>query len=304
MGKSLTTSEFVECAIKVHGNTYDYSKTIYEHNKIKVIITCKEHGDFLQTPNCHVSQRQGCPACNMGGKYNTKSFVLKSKMVHGDVYDYSKCDYMGSNVLVNIICPKHGDFSQTPQLHLQGKGCLKCGREKRRISHKEFIERSIQVHGDVYDYSLTTYVKMKEKVLINCKKHGIFSQRPMAHLNGSGCPKCKISFGERQIMKWLNEKNIQYIHQIRFDSCRDKYPLPFDFLIHSTILVEYDGPQHFGVKTKVGRGHIITSEEQKLIHHHDQIKTNWAKNNGYKLIRIPYTKTGNIKKILEGKVIY
>jgi hypothetical protein len=57
--RSYTTEEFLAKAIEIHGNKYDYSKTVYIHNKVKVSVICYEHGEFLQAPNKHLSG-QGC----------------------------------------------------------------------------------------------------------------------------------------------------------------------------------------------------------------------------------------------------
>jgi hypothetical protein len=58
---------FLTKAAKVHGNTYDYSKTVYKNALTKVVITCREHGDFEQTPNSHTSGGQGCRKCSQSG---------------------------------------------------------------------------------------------------------------------------------------------------------------------------------------------------------------------------------------------
>lgn len=64
------TSTFIDKAMAVHGDLYDYSNTVYgTSNKIKVVITCQEHGDFLITPNKHISKGQGCPDCANGGGF-------------------------------------------------------------------------------------------------------------------------------------------------------------------------------------------------------------------------------------------
>lgn len=55
---------------------------------------------------------------------------------------------------------------------------------------KDFIEKSVIIHKNFYDYSLVEYVDNKSKVKIICKIHGIFSQIPLSHLKGSGCPNC------------------------------------------------------------------------------------------------------------------
>lgn len=49
------TESFIKKARKVHGDEYDYSKVDYKGARMKVIIICKKHGEFLQTPNKHLS---------------------------------------------------------------------------------------------------------------------------------------------------------------------------------------------------------------------------------------------------------
>jgi very-short-patch-repair endonuclease len=56
---------FIQKAKIVHGDKYDCSKVVYTNNKQKVIIICKEHGEFLQTPHKHL-QNCGCRKCVMG----------------------------------------------------------------------------------------------------------------------------------------------------------------------------------------------------------------------------------------------
>lgn len=63
MGKAFTTSEFIEKSKFVHGEKYQYNKTVYKLSRIKVCITCPKHGDFYQTPNSHLN-RNGCPRCS------------------------------------------------------------------------------------------------------------------------------------------------------------------------------------------------------------------------------------------------
>lgn len=61
----------------------------------------------------------------------------------------------------------------------------------KRLTTKEFIEKSIAKHGNKYDYSLTEYVRSRDKVKIICPKHGTFEQRADSHLSGNGCPECQ-----------------------------------------------------------------------------------------------------------------
>jgi membrane carboxypeptidase/penicillin-binding protein len=70
--------------------------------------------------------------------------------IHGDKYDYSKVNYIKNKSKIIIICKRHGEFKQTPNSHLSGMGCFKCGREicndKLKKSREDFIKEAIEKH--------------------------------------------------------------------------------------------------------------------------------------------------------------
>ena len=72
-------------------------------------------------------------------------FFIKAKIKHNNKYDYSKVDYINSRTKICIICPKHGEFWQTPANHLHGCGCPKCKNDKignnGRLTLFQFIEK-------------------------------------------------------------------------------------------------------------------------------------------------------------------
>ena len=138
--RSITLEKFLEKARKVHGEKYDYSKSKIENYKTKIEIICKIHGSFFQTPNNHLSGK-GCKECGKESILNhiqencsssTEDFIEKSKILHGDTYDYSKVEYVNNHTQVKIICKEHGEFLQLPHNHLVGKGCKECGLLKAR----------------------------------------------------------------------------------------------------------------------------------------------------------------------------
>ena len=194
----LTTKEFIERSKEVHGDKYDYSKVNYKNANKKVIIWCPIHGDFEQKPNNHL-QGQGCPKCSNNVKLTTEEFIKKAKKFHGDKYDYSKVEYKSSQTKVTITCSIHGDFEQKPNNHLQGQGCPRCSV----ITTEDFIKRSIEIHGNTYDYSKVEYKGSKTKVTIICPIHEEFEQIPNNHLQGQGCPRCgnKVPTTEEFIKK-------------------------------------------------------------------------------------------------------
>lgn len=69
-----TNDEFITDSIRVHGNIYDYSKSVYNGVFNKVTIICHEHGEFNQTPDNHINSKQGCPFCGSAGTYNKRFF--------------------------------------------------------------------------------------------------------------------------------------------------------------------------------------------------------------------------------------
>ena len=86
---------FINKAIKIHGDKYDYSKVFYTKAVERLIITCKLHGDFIQTPECHL-KGNGCSKCSKCHKYETTGFIIDANIVHNNKYDYSKTQYTKS----------------------------------------------------------------------------------------------------------------------------------------------------------------------------------------------------------------
>ncbi len=58
----------------------------------------------------------------------------------------------------------------------------------KKITTESFIETATKIHNNRYDYSKTTYIASRSKVIILCPIHGEFLQLPCTHLSGSGCP--------------------------------------------------------------------------------------------------------------------
>lgn len=132
--------KFIAKAKDKYGDKYSYDKVEYLHNKSKVIITCPEHGDFMQSPNQHLKKRStGCTKCGIEKRrksktYTTEKFISKAKVKHSNFYDYSFVEYSHNSDKVHIVCPKHGKFTQAAYVHLYGQGCPECGVEKTTLA--------------------------------------------------------------------------------------------------------------------------------------------------------------------------
>ncbi|AYV75830.1 MAG: hypothetical protein Terrestrivirus3_99 [Terrestrivirus sp.] len=191
------TMEFINKAIKLHGEKYDYMDVVYIKARILVKIKCKYHNkSFEQMPFLHL-RGSGCIECGSITKANkkrktTERFIEQANKIHGKKYDYSKVVYETARDKVLMICSEHGEFSQAPYHHLEGRGCYNCNIENRRVGLDEFITRSNKLHNNRYDYSKVVYVNSTIKVNIICKRHGEFYQLPSSHLFGIGCYECGI----------------------------------------------------------------------------------------------------------------
>ena len=171
-----SNEQFIKDAIAVHGDKYDYSKVEYKGANIKVCIICPEHGEFWQTPSAHTNGKQGCPKCGrlqtgLLNRLNNELFIEKSNIIHNNKYDYSKTNYTLYDTAVQITCPIHGNFTQTPDSHLQGKGCPKCGFQisNAELEIKDFLlkfiddEYILTRHRKlIYPYELDFFIPSKQ----------------------------------------------------------------------------------------------------------------------------------------------
>lgn len=291
MARRMTKDEFIKKAKEIHGDLYDYSLVIYKRSKSKVKIICRSHGEFEQIPYAHL-QGQGCMKCSTTNSYDTNGFIKKAKEIHGDLYDYSLVEYTNNKAKVKIICKEHGIFSTKPNVHLLGSKCSKCSK-KYNYSTEEFIEKAREVHGDKYDYSLVEYKNNKDNVKIICPMHGVFKQNLINHIiNGHNCTLCRESSNEAKIHMLLDDMDINFLREYRFNDCRDIRPLPFDFYLEQyNMCIEYDGLQHFKAIDFFGGVEAFNSRVKK-----DKIKDNYCRSNNIKLLRL--SGNDNIKEVL------
>ena len=161
---------------ELHGDKYDYSEFVYlTYDSLSTII-CPIHGAFQQSYTVHKRgcgcQKCGTESCHNLQKSNTKEFIEKAIIIHGDTYDYSKVIYKTTKENVIITCNVHGDFKQISSTHLSGAGCRKCYDSKRaneqRKTTEQFIAEAKEIHKNKYDYSLVKYKTTHSKVKIIC----------------------------------------------------------------------------------------------------------------------------------------
>lgn len=301
----LDIKEFIKRADKIHNGEYDYSKVVYTGMDNKVIIICKKHGEFYQTPHNHL--KYGCSKCGKDKQVNSRThtdkiFIDRANNKFNNKYDYSLVEYVNANTKVKIVCPTHGVFEQTPYLHLISKyGCPECSdklfdktsksyKSRNNLKLEDFIEDAIKTHNGKYDYSLIdkdNWVGLKSKINIVCPIHGVFTQKAKLHREGCGCRKCFQSKGELEISKYLDKTGVRYTEQFTFKDCKYKGLLPFDFAIFNEdgslrCLIEYQGIQHFK-EINFGSSTFGEFETQEI---RDNIKKEYCDKNNIQLLEV------------------
>jgi len=163
----------------------------------------------------------------------TENFIKKSKLKHGNKYDYSQSIFISAKNKIKIICFIHGKFYQLSSNHYKGEGCPYCSENKKMIISL-FIEKIKSIFD--YDTSLVNLINMKTKVKLICRIHGEFEQRPDHLLNGFGCIIC--SENKKNIEK--KDKFIKLSIQVH----NNKYDYSLVEYKNNSIKVKIICPEH------------------------------------------------------------
>lgn len=222
-----TTEEFVNFLKEKYPNTnLNLDKLVYVNRKTPVTVTCPEHGDFQILP-LTLEVNLECPKCQklrLRSLYarTTEQFIEKAKEIHGERYNYSQVVYVNKNTNVKIICPEHGEFWQTPDNHLQGKGCAKCCTHGKKYAVDYLPDIEI-LHPELKP-------KLDEnnqnQIILTCPIHGEYSKLAKNVLRKFECPECKV---ERLRNDLFNERNKDFIRKAKeihgdvYDYTKTKY---------------------------------------------------------------------------------
>lgn len=295
---------------KLVKNHEEYVKELFEKNpnvevvekyidaKTKILHHCLVHGEYWYTTPTIALQGSGCPKClkEKISKANTltnEEYIQQLKEKNSIIIPLEP--YVNITTPIYHKCLIHDyDWQTTPATVLQGCGCPKCRSEKISVAllktHEQYVEDLKNTNPDII--VLEKYVDANTPILHKCLLDGNeWLSSPTNILSGTGCPQCTRSKGEKNIRNWLDNNNIAYEVQKRFNDCKDNRSLSFDFYLPNyNLCIEYDGEQHYRPVNFGG----VTDEKANLNFDitvkHDNIKNNYCKNNGISLLRIPYFK--------------
>lgn len=228
---AIDTAEFLKRAQEKHGDRYSYPNLNVKRSGDIIKIICKDHGEFEQKARLHY-EGGGCKKCAIENlKVTFSEFLEKANEVHNGKFNHPDGDFFDTDY-IRVECPKHGIFTQIRNYHLIGHDCKKCYNEKviekSTITKEEFLKKSKEVHGDRFDYSKVFYKDHKEEVIIICKQHGEFLQRPRYHMDGKSCYKCHTDNSRINIDDFL--KTSKKVHNNKFDYSKVNFTDRYDYV--------------------------------------------------------------------------
>lgn len=276
--RNLTHEEFME---KVTSRDYIVlDKYINARTKIKV--KCKRCGNTKKVYPSILINGHGCKICAGLEKKTTDSFKKELKTVNRDIEILS--EYKGSKEEIRAKCKKcNYAWNTNPSKLLIGCGCPKCAGNLKKTTDI-FTEEMKEINKSII--VIGKYKGAFENIRVKCKDCGYtWLATPSNLLKGQKCIKCNLeSKGEKMISNILDEYSIPYFKEHRFEDCKSKRTLPFDFYLpKDRVAIEYDGEQHYKpIELFGGEKEFIKRKK------HDNIKNKYCATNNITLIRVPY----------------
>ena len=225
---------FIENAVKVHGNKYDYTNLpLTFRGTDKIPIICKEHGEFLQIARNHIhGVHTGCPICgrlkaNKSMTDTFETFIKKARKIHGDKYEYIEESFKKTGSKLKIKCNKCGKiFEQVGTMHLSGCGCSYCNPPHTKLTTEQFKEKLSVTHPNLE--VLSEYISTNKPITVRCKIHDyIYTTTPHRLVQGSNCQKCyddrRGAALRKSYEEVLNKLNILYGEKYTFPNFQKEY---------------------------------------------------------------------------------
>ena len=275
----------------------------YTNTQEKLHFRCECGSDFYASfKHFKYSNQKQCKECGYSNGANKQrdtheNFVKIVKNILGEEYEVLS-KYQNNSTDIKMLHKKCGrEYTQKASKIKSGQRCSHCYAPKKRTI-EEVRKEVFSICGDsleLYDY------KGSEEVLLKCSC-GHILKRTMSQIRkrkGAFCSKCKSSVGARIIENFLTSHSIKYEKEYRFQDCKFKKELPFDFYLPDyNTCIEYDGEQHFRPLKHWGGEKSFQIRKTR-----DKIKDNFCKENNIKLLRISYKQENCIEEILKENML-
>lgn len=274
----------------------------------KFTISCKRcNYSWSVTINSFFNQKSRCYICNRGKNWDTQRFLREIDALDDkNEYIFSNYDKISSmHSSFSVLCKKcnYVWIAHVGNFFYRNSRCNNCRRGEQWTNNRVMREFNLTADCGSYTLIITEIITNKySKFTVKCKKGHIWQATVHTYFNmGVRCPRCCASHGERKIEVFLENNGILFEREKRFHDCKNVLPLAFDFfLIDYGICIEYNGMQHYEPISFSSDKNIERANENLLINQkRDAIKKQWAIDNGYRFLEIPYTDINNIEEILK-----
>lgn len=289
---------------------FEYVKTELKDDVYYIYFICKKHRTLgiqkMRRGNMNRESVKGCQYCigrNLPHWYVKD--VIETKFPNLVVLS----EFEGMNKPLTCYCKTHDvEFTTTAKyVFYDGRGCKLCTGERKResflLSKEEVESRILSKNPNVEILNLEEYSGCGMHMVLKCKQCGTIWEQPLTSIeqNSCRCPTCQrdIPIGEKVVSNYLMQNHINFIPWYKFDDCKYKRQLSFDFAIFNDDsdllgLIEYQGQQHYEPIDYFGGQDKF--EKQVL---NDKIKKDYCKTNNIPLLEIPYWELNNIQILLE-----
>lgn len=168
----------------------------YNGDNEKLKWKCLNDGNIWNSRFGNIRHNKGCPKCAINKKRLNINIIKEKLFKINPNIEILSDKYINNETKLKCKCLIDGYEWNSPWNKLQeNRGCKKCFNRRQsenKMSTLDFVNKSKKVHDNTYQYDNTIYEAYNKKVLICCKRHGIFEQIPSVHTSGKGCPKCGI----------------------------------------------------------------------------------------------------------------
>lgn len=289
-GNQKLTYEYVKEYIENEG--YKILSNEYVNNRSKLEIMCP-HGHVFLVKFNNFKNGSRCPVCYGHIKH---SYDEVKNIFESNGYKLLSDEYVNKDEKLEIMCPDGHIYFTSLNVFKRGFRCPQCsGKAKHTL---EFIREYLNKYG--YELLSTEYINANTSISMKCPEGHVFKMRFGEFKNNNRrCPVCSSSSGALETASILDKLNIKYIREFKFDDCKFKAQLPFDFYLPDfNVLIEFDGGQHYKIIKHFGGFDGFVDRKIR-----DTIKNIYCKDNNIKLIRIPYWDFDNIEEILSRELI-
>lgn len=323
--KPYTNEEVVERLRELYGDDYDYTQVDYKTKKTLITLRCKKHNVVFSRTFPNLMKGWGCPVCNKeqgktwantvantydpsrrSERWTTERFIAESKAYHGEgIFDYSRCHYVNNDTPVTLIRISDGAVVNVlPYEHLRNHADYGVQRYYQGTTDKEkihFLVRQLEENIETPIYVPMQKIESSSKRFkCVCPLHGEFVTSLAKIRNGNCCPECDgsgESVGERNVRRYLQNKNIQFKQEFRIEDKKyfDTYAMVDFYLPDLNTMIEFQGEQHYGIANKaITHGSRKWQSQKKRDNH----LRRYAADHHVRLIEVPYTYRSNVDTFL------